>query len=805
MDEESLTVRLAHHSIAQFLLGEFKGSTVPIITQEDANSLMGSISVTYLSYEVFESQIATTTKVPVGAAPSRIIQSIDSPRAVRSLALKFLQAQRRPNHDIGKVLADHLTPPKPTMLAFLKYAKPNWLYHSHHILAKERKMFELLTRVAKRYPILDGGELLLTWAVRNDHEAIFQASLRSLPQSQVTTCVLSLLETNNTIHISRLFGEGPGLGWVNNSRGAGLLSRPLTSKEDLRATVELLLELQDVDSWLQLGHDVGAQNRTWQVLYAINQSLKKKQMRLLSLIPGKNEAPNKKLASSLNTALAAVLGYQQMTRLVLDQVDTVNVDGEEQGLLSFALDHGLTLVFELLIEVGADIERLDKYGETPLVKASQDGYNDLVEALLRARANTEALNRYGETPLLVATQQSWGTTAGALLKGGAKTEVRNRKGETPLLSASRLGRQDIVEALLDSGAQTEVENGDNETPLLIAIRNVREDMVEVLLQAGANTEVENGESETPLLIAARCDGVGMVEALLRAGAKTEASNKTGETPLLAAIRFGHFNVFEALLRAGANIESQNIDCLTPLLTAIKYGRADICERLLEAGANTEARDKRGNTPLFSSLSRADEAIVRLLLGRCNLDIRDEDGNTALIKLVRSSHAKQASAAKLLGLMQILLQHGASVEVTDSSGRTPLLLAAACGDIPASSLLLDHKANINATDNTGRSPLMHASAQGNDGLVRLYLSRSADIEQRDNIARWTPLFFAANNGRAATVRLLLEHGANRNVVDTQSNTLTDVARMSGYWRLLRLTLRKHKKSSEEDGSKEDVSE
>jgi len=154
-------------------------------------------------------------------------------------------------------------------------------------------------------------------------------------------------------------------------------------------------------------------------------------------------------------------------------------------------------------------------------------------------------------------------------------------------------------------------------------------------------------------------------------------------------------------------------------------------------------------------------------------------------------------------MQILLQHGASVDIADSSGRTPLLWAAARDSRMASWLLLCHNASINATDNTGRSPLMYASAQGDDYLVRLYLDYSADINQRDNIRGWTSLFWAAENGHGTTVKLLLEHGADRNVVDAQSRTLGDVARESGKWRQLKFALQTcREKGSEENSSEED---
>lgn len=59
-----------------------------------------------------------------------------------------------------------------------------------------------------------------------------------------------------------------------------------------------------------------------------------------------------------------------------------------------------------LLEKGADIEATDnKYGQTALLFALENGQQAVVEQLLRNNANVNAKDKCGATPLLLAAEQ----------------------------------------------------------------------------------------------------------------------------------------------------------------------------------------------------------------------------------------------------------------------------------------------------------------------------------------------------------------------------------------------------------------
>ena len=73
------------------------------------------------------------------------------------------------------------------------------------------------------------------------------------------------------------------------------------------------------------------------------------------------------------------------------------------------------------------------------------------------------------------------------------------------------------------------------------------------------------------------------------------------------------------------------------------------------------------------------------------------------------------------------------------------------------LLLDHRADINRRNYPGRSPLHMAATCGQTHVVELLISRRADVNAPD-YSNKSPLFYAHNNEHAEIVELLKKAGA-----------------------------------------------
>ncbi|EYU46497.1 hypothetical protein MIMGU_mgv1a024955mg [Erythranthe guttata] len=102
---------------------------------------------------------------------------------------------------------------------------------------------------------------------------------------------------------------------------------------------------------------------------------------------------------------------------------------------------------------------------------------------------------------------------------------------------------------------------------------------------------------------------------------------------------------------------------------------------------------------------------------------------------------------------------------DEDGDTPLILALQKRRFITSKYLINRGADITIADRKGKTSLHYAAEQDNKELMQMLLSKGADIES--NSVNGTPLQCAAASGNVESVRLLLGHGANPNLVSSIS--------------------------------------
>ena len=323
VDEEELTVRLVHHCVKQFL-GRFKDSTNKAFMIGSAEKRVADIVVTYLNYEVFETQLSTLVvpQIMAESVPSKIIHStLGSSSSVRTLALKLLKSRKQPDCDIdiGKTLAEasKLFNSRPVdEFHFYSYAKSYWIQHIWYI-----SELELLLRLFKRKVVDvnttdEDGRTPLSWASENGY----------------TTAVKLLLDSSNVDLNSR-----------DNHYGLTPLSRAAGKGHE--AVVKLLLD------------------------------------------SGKADADSKDYSRRTPLSWAALNGHEAVVKLLLDsgKVDADSKDKEEgRTPLSWAAGNGHEAVVKLLLDFGkADADSKDHYsGRTALSWAAGNGHEAVVKLLL---------------------------------------------------------------------------------------------------------------------------------------------------------------------------------------------------------------------------------------------------------------------------------------------------------------------------------------------------------------------------------------------------------------------------------------
>ena len=123
---------------------------------------------------------------------------------------------------------------------------------------------------------------------------------------------------------------------------------------------------------------------------------------------------------------------------------------------------------------------------------------------------------------------------------------------------------------------------------------------------------------------------------------------------------------------------------------------------------------------------------------------------------------QFAVGKPIGIMQMLLDHGADVSTRDAMGCTALHYAAKRGYVDHLRLLLTYKADPNVCDGEGNTPLHTAAAYGHSNCVRALLGGAEETLTDPNIRDVkgnTPLHIAATYGHNNCVSALFDKGAD----------------------------------------------
>jgi ankyrin repeat protein len=480
--------------------------------------------------------------------------------------------------------------------------------------------------------------------------------------------------------------------------GSALAQSPLADaiEENRRATaLELIAEGVDVNA----AQGDGATPLHW-AAYKIDLEL----VRTL-LDRGANPNVQNRYGSS-PLAEAVKSANVPLTEMLLGagaDAKAANADGET--LLMLAARANSAAVSKLLLAAGADVNAREIWREQTALMWAADGANaELTKLLIENGADVSAR----------AAANDWG----AQITSEPRAQYRPTGGLTALLYAARAGCTECALSIVAAGESIDRPTPDGTTALMVALDNYEFDTAKALLDAGANPHYADWWGRTALYLAVDLNtyvpretahprskltkGIDIVRQLLAAGVDanpqlnfhrpgrggnsarfTDYLLTTGASPLLrAAITHDHDSM-RALLAAGAKVDLPNVMGVTPLMAA-----AGIGVRNINFGAN-RSPDFEGDPTVQA---QAIESLTILLEAGADINARVADTKSRTARIARPS------------------------AITDGDGQTALFSAASRGWIEVTRFLVEHGASVEVKDAMGRSPLDMALARVNGRVV-----------------------------------------------------------------------------------------
>jgi ankyrin repeat protein len=237
------------------------------------------------------------------------------------------------------------------------------------------------------------------------------------------------------------------------------------------------------------------------------------------------------------------------------------------------------------IEAGASVQADPEGVDGPLALAALRKFAAGVELLLERGADPNRVDMTGRTAIFRAATPR---IAKLLIAAGASLDVRDRKGGTPLHLAA-INHSPMVPFLLAQGLDPDVRDDEGKTALEHACFHLVRKSVEALIDGRELTP----EAGARALRAAAGDygkkAEQIVEILLTHGADPNGLGSPASTPLHAAVHAGPSRVPFLLLAAGADPNVPNDVGATPLHSAAHYCRAEASRAMVEAGGDPHRR------------------------------------------------------------------------------------------------------------------------------------------------------------------------------------------------------------------------
>ncbi|KAK7899535.1 hypothetical protein WMY93_020388 [Mugilogobius chulae] len=129
--------------------------------------------------------------------------------------------------------------------------------------------------------------------------------------------------------------------------------------------------------------------------------------------------------------------------------------------------------------------------------------------------------------------------------------------------------------------------------------------------------------------------------------------------------------------------------------------------------------------------------------------------------------RTAAALGHLRCLELLLEHGAEIDVLDVKAQTPLFTAVSGKHLDCVVALLKSGADPNGSQYNNCSPVLTAAREGDMEVLRELLRYGAEVDVKPKVPDWAanatacrgPLYISAVYGHLDCFKLLLLHGAN----------------------------------------------
>lgn len=350
------------------------------------------------------------------------------------------------------------------------------------------------------------------------------------------------------------------------------------------------------------------------------------------------------------------------------------------------------------------------------------------------------------------------------------------KGTDELFTLIQRKKFSEVQALLTDSVEVNCTDKNGKPLLVEAVESGHMPLIKHLVEAGADLEM--GGYNSPLSQAAIISSLEIVHYLLKQGAVLDTADKALKRALKDQfVNYGTYEMASFLIEKGIRIDVREKDVLTNVLrieykdpprynllkmkNVPKYSKVKMIKLLLHSGYPVNSC--RRESALIVAACLGDTTSATLLLN-AGADVNAICGRYGAI------HG--AIEKDQLGMVKLLVEHGADLTLRDTLGRSPMLFAIEYNRPEILNFLYSKGGTFTQADTNGVGwgPLENAIKDRSTEVVEVLLKQGEDPNQKTQY--YSLLTSAVEKESIEIVRLLCQYGAK--IADgNQSELLTAV--------------------------------
>jgi ankyrin repeat protein len=497
----------------------------------------------------------------------------------------------------------------------------------------------------------------------------------------------------------------------------------------------------------------------------------------------------------LNASAAGDL--DRVKALVSRRPELVRCEYNYTPPIHFAVREGHLDVVRYLLDQGADLNyRTYPFQDTLVTMARDREHHEIAKLLLDILSRRFPIKEGIGNFLDAAGRGDLSQVRSELHRDSGLARASDDTGETALHRAAEGGYLDVMLALLEAGADPDAVRADGLRPINCALRQRNRTALSAGALAGAL--LARGAEYNIYLAAVFGDHEYVREALAREPSLANFEDTSHSRPLSAAARRNDLEMVQMLLDHGANpsLPEAGAPLGQSLWIAVYQKQTEMTRLLLQHGANPNTAPESSGSALLHA--RNDPELTRLLVEHGAEDksgdlhqLQRLIGDNKLAEVEERIHEITALDDQGLAfwgegilagpannahreMLELLIRHGARVPDVSKWGRYYYFK-----HYEIAAFLLDNGMRPNHM-NWHHVTLLHDMAhEGDIPKARLLLDHGADINVVDEEYRSTPLGLAARWGRREMAAFLLERGADPNKSGASWSTPLAWARKKGH--------------------------